>query len=496
MRKRSFLYSILVACCLLPAAPGAAQTLELTLDASIRLAVDSSLQAFLAENRYMANYWAYRSYRAGRLPTLSLRTTPLEYRSDFTRRYDSNADIDVYRRQQSLYAYGNLSISQNVDLTGGRFFIDSELAYMRNFTSGNNYSQFTSVPVRVGYAQSLFGFNSFKWDNAIEPLKYRKARVQYLYAREEISETVIQRFFALALARLEREMAAKNVESSESLYRLGQERQKIASISRSDLLTLKLDAVNARNALESAGINLKRAMFSLVSYLHLDKETTVTLELPSRPREVRIDPDLALALAREHNPDFLANQQELLEAEREVDRTRKGSTFDASLSASIGFNQVANDFRGAYQKPLQQDVVSVGLTIPLVDWGVRKGRVNMAINTLNVTRISIQQREESLEQDVVMTVNDFNVQRDLISSAEEALELAVMAYEATRERFIIGKADLNSLTLALNRQDNALRNHLSALKNYWLSYYKLRKLTLFDFLKQEELGIEITEPGR
>ncbi|MDR2621386.1 MAG: TolC family protein, partial [Dysgonamonadaceae bacterium] len=72
------------------------QTIKLTLSESIELAIDSSLQAFRAKNQYMANYWAYISYKAGRLPSLTLRTTPLEYRSDFTRRYDSNANIDVY----------------------------------------------------------------------------------------------------------------------------------------------------------------------------------------------------------------------------------------------------------------------------------------------------------------------------------------------------------------------------------------------------------------
>jgi outer membrane protein TolC len=466
-----------------------AQSVKLSLNESIELAIDSSLQAFRAKNVYMSNYWAYRSYKAGRLPSLTLRTTPLEYRRDFTRRYDSNENIDIYRQQQSLYSHGNLSISQNFDLTGGTFFIDTDLGYMRNF-GADTYSQFSSVPVRIGYSQSLFGFNSFKWEKQIEPLKYRKAKTQYLYSQEEIAETTIQYFFSLAMAQMEYDMAKENVASSDTLYRIGQERQKIASISQGDLLTLKLDAVNAKNTLKNAEISLKRAMFGFVSYLHLDKETQVKTELPGRPKDLEISPDRALQYAKENNPDFMANKQERLEAEREVDRTKKSSTFDASFSASVGFNQVASNFSDVYRNPLQQDIISVGLTIPLVDWGVRKGRANMAVNNLNVTKISIQQKEASLEQDVIMTVNDFNIQQDLINSAEEAMELATMAYNVTKERFIIGKADLNSLTLSLNRQNSAQRNYISALRDYWLNYYKLRKLTLFDFQKEEELKVE------
>jgi outer membrane protein TolC len=462
---------------------------KFSLTESVEIAIDSSLQAFIAQNMYLSSYWSYRSFKAGRLPSLNLQTTPMQYRSDFTRRYDSYENIDVYRQQQSLYSYGNLSIRQNFDLTGGTFFVDSELGYMRNF-GDNSYSQFTSVPVRVGYSQSLFGFNSFKWEKKIEPLKFEKAKTQFLYSREAISETAILYFFNLAMAQMEYDMATDNVASSDTLYRIGQERQKIASISNADLLTLKLDVVNSRNSLKNAEINLKRAMFDFVSFLNIDKQTEVKLELPGKPAYITIAPEDALKYAHNYNPDFLGSIQELREAEREVDRTTKSSNFDASFSLSVGFNQVAPNFAGAYKHPLQQNVASVGLSIPLIDWGVRKGRANMARNNLNVTKISIQQKEQKLEQDVIMTVNDFNIQQDLINSAEEALNLAVMAYNVTKERFIIGKADLNSLTLSLNRQNTAQRNYISALRDYWQNYYKLRKLTLFDFIRQEALSMQ------
>ena len=80
-----------------------------------------------------------------------------------------------------------------------------------------------------------------------------------------------------------------------------------------------------------------------------------------------------------------------------------------------------------------------------------------------------------------MTVNAFNVQGGMIESAEEAKLLAESAYEDTRMRFIIGKSDINSLSMALPRKDTAEKNYIAALRNYWLSYYKIRRLTMFDF---------------
>jgi outer membrane protein TolC len=487
--KRKILTAICLCLCAATLCAQPRGGITLTLDQAIGIASDSSLQSFSSRNLYLSSYWEFRSFRAARLPSLSLNMTPLRYNRDFTSRYDSEANIDVYRRQQSLYSYGNLSVRQNMDITGGTFFIDSELGYMKNF-GDSEYAQFSSVPIRIGYSQSLFGFNGFKWEKKIEPLKYEKAKKRLLYDLEQISEYATQYFFNLAMAQAQYDIAIDNVASGDTLYRIGMERHRIAAISQADLLTLKLDAVNARNTFRNAEISLKRAMFGFVSFLNMDKSADVRLILPSRPRQISILPDEALRHARENHPDFTGNRQALLEAEREVERTAKSATFEAEFSASIGFNQIAPDIGGAYRDPSQQDIVSIGLKIPLVDWGVRRGRANMARNSLNVKRISVQQDELSLEEDVLMTVNDFNVQQNLIAGAEEALQLAVTAYETTRQRFVIGKADINSLTLSLNRQKDAQNNYISALKNYWMSYYKIRKLTLYDFEKMEQLSVQ------
>ncbi len=105
----------------------------------------------------------------------------------------------------------------------------------------------------------------------------------------------------------------------------------------------------------------------------------------------------------------------------------------------------------------------------------------MAKNNLDVTRIAAEQEELSIEEDILMTVSDYEVRKNMISSASEALDLADMAYAQTQQRFIIGKADVNAMTLALNRRQEASKNYISALQNFWLSHYKIRRLTLHDF---------------
>lgn len=466
----------------------AQEVMHLNLARTIELANDSSLMAFRNQNMYLAGYWEFRTFKAERLPSLTLNITPAQYYRYITQRYDSNEDRDVFRQQQMYIANGGLAIQQNLDLTGGTFYIESSLEYMRNF-GDVKATQYSSIPFRMGYSQNLLGFNPFRWDKRIEPLKFERAKKEFLYNSEQVAEEAVNYFFALAMAQAEYRLAKENATSSDTLYQIGRQRQKIASISKADLLTLQLDYVNAQNTLENARIALKRAMFALASFLNLSKETVIETDLPGHPREMSVPMDKAVEMAKANSPAILQQQQSVLEAERTVNRTRVESRFNASVNASVGFNQVNDNFAGAYHDMLRQDLVSLSVAIPLIDWGVRKGQYNMAKNNLNVAKIAARQQEVDIEKEVTVTVNDFNIQQRMAASAEEALDLAIMAYEQTRQRFIIGKADVNSLTLAKNRQQEAQKNYILALHNYWQNYYKIRRLTLYDF----ESGLSLSD---
>ena len=466
----------------------AQRKIVLNLQRTIEIASDSSLQAFRNQNLYMSGYWEYRVYRANRLPNLSLNLTPVSYNRYITQRYNYDENIDVYRSQQLYSASGELIATQNFDALGGTFYLETSLNYMRNFGETKS-TQFSSIPLRLGYRQSLLGFNPFRWERRIEPIKYEKVKKQFLYNMESVSENAVSYFFALALAQAEYRLAMDNLASCDTLYSIGERRFKIASISQADLLTLSLDRVNAINTVENTKIALKRAMFTLASYLGMGKDTEIEVELPSVPIAKEISTDMAISFAKANNPTIIEHRQGILEAKREVSRTTIENRFNANLNVSVGYNQVSNQFVDAYKNPLRQDLVSLSISIPLVDWGIRKGKLNQAKSNLNVLEISANQEELEIEKDVIMTVSDFNIQQRLVKSAIEALDLAVTAYELTKQRFILGKADINSLTLSFNRQQNANKKYISSLQNYWLSYYKLRKLTLYDF----ETGMNLSD---
>ena len=321
---------------------------SLTLEKAISIATDSSLSAFKAKNVYLSGYWQYRTYKAERLPSVSLGSTPVSYSNNIVKRYDYINNLDVYKSQKTISSNANLSINQSVDWTGGTFYIDTELGYLKNI-GASEYEQYTTVPFRVGYSQKLFGYNSFKWDKKLEPLKYEKAKKQLLYNLEEIAEQTTNYFFSVALNEKLYNLAQQNIYNSDTLYRIGEERYKIGSISQSDLLTLKLTLINAKSSLGNAALSLQKTRFNLMTLLRIDNDADFSIMIPEQISDLNIGNDEAIRQAVLNNPSYLEQQENILSNQKTLDQIIKNQRFSASLNTSVGYNQVSGQFSRAYQ---------------------------------------------------------------------------------------------------------------------------------------------------
>ena len=158
------------------------------------------------------------------------------------------------------------------------------------------------------------------------------------------------------------------------------------------------------------------------------------------------------------------------------------------MNASIGLNQVADRFADAYRHLLSQDMATVTLSIPLMDWGKRKNAYLAARSDVEVAERNEQENARDTELDVALTVAEFNERQSIVENAREALNIAEDAYAQTLQRFIKGLTDAYGLSVAQNHWQTARQNQIASLQNYWLAYYHLRRLTLFDYQRHQPIS--------
>lgn len=492
-RRKTRLYLLLPLLCMTGSALLFAQpaTLRraLTLERVVTDARKNSLNAQIAENSYIASYWQYLIYKADRYPTLSLRSTPVQYYQNFVKRYNSQNDIDIYKQQKNFYSSFGIQAQQKIRATGGTLYAETDLDYLRSFGADKS-TQFSSVPFRIGYSQELFGFNAYKWSQKTEPLRFEKARCQLIYEFENVSAQAVRNFFTYALCCKNVELAQANVARCDTAFQIAQERQQLGNVTQADVLTLQLNLLNARKELNTAQTALEQSGKTLAAFLRYEGETDFDITLPHPDTHLLISPDDAVRMAKTANPKLKELELQRLSAEQNLRQAEK-SRFSTSLSVSVGFNQAAETFLYAYRHPLRQDMVSVSLRIPIVDWGANKAKVAVAKSNLSTAQISIQQEMESFEQSVYFAIREYNDSYAQIGLAEEALHIAQLAYDATYERFLIGKANVDALNMAQNRQSEAQRSYINALSTYWANYYEVRKYTLYDFAKKESITVDV-----
>lgn len=477
MKTKTFIISLLLISCF----SGKAQEIKyLTLNDVINIASQKSLDAFINKNMFLASYWEYRYFKADRLPNLSIDATPFDYNRSMQKVYNYTENRDEYKEREDLNSEVSLLLNQNVGLTGGRIFARSELNLSQKL-GDDKVSSFSSTPFSIGYSQSINGYNRLKWTAKIEPLKFEKAKRNFIQSKEELAIKSTFRFFDLVDAQIEVNIAETNMANADTLYNIGKGRFQVGTVTQDELLNLELSFMNARLALTRARLGLERARAQLNSFLSFEKETLIECVIPNELPDFQVDVGQAVTKAFDNNPEILNQQQRLIQEDRRVKEARAENGLSGDVFALYGLNQNAQSLDLVYQDPLDRQRLRVGVSIPVLDWGRRKGRLAMAESNREVVRFSVNQEKIDFEQNVIMNVLEFNLQGGQVISASKADTIAQMGYDVTQQRFLIGKVDVTKLNLARNDQEKAKRAYINTLRTYWNYYYTLRRLTLFDF---------------
>lgn len=461
---------------------------RITLEEAITLARVQSVNAAVALNELKTAYWEYRTYKANLLPEVNFSATIPGYAKSYNS-YQQGDGSYTFVRNNYMQMSGELSIDQNIWLTGGKLSLNTSLDFMKQL-DGNKEERYMSVPIALTLSQPIFGVNSYKWDRRIEPVRYAEAKARFLSETEEVTMTTINYFFNLLLAKENVGIAQQNLENAEKLYEVAKAKRQMGQISENDVLQLKLNVLNARATLTDNESSLKSSMFQLRSFLALSEEEELEPILPETLPSVLVDYQDALNKALTNNSFAHNIRRRQLEADYEVARA-KGNLRQMTLFAQVGFTGTDQEMRGAYDPLKDNQIVEVGVSIPLLDWGKRKGQVKVAKSNREVIQSRLRQESMNFNQDLFILVEQFNNQRAQLEIANEADQIAQQRYKTNVETFMIGRISTLDLNDAQMSKDQARQKHISELFYYWYYYYQLRSLTLWDFEKNSNIDADI-----
>ena len=462
--------------------------LTFNLQQTIDLAQKQSPDIVVARHQFRSSYWNYCFYKANYLPSLTLTSSP-----NFNQRINPITLPDgttQFIQQNQLTSDVTFTINQNIPLTGGRVFVQSGL--QRLDALYKNTFEYKSNAFTIGYSQSLFGYNELKWNKKIEPLKFEEAKRRYVENLELVAARAVLMFFNLAKAQTNLEIAQTNFTNADTLYVFAQGRYNIGTITENEMLQLEVSKLTEESNQLEAQMQLDDAMENLRAFLGIKEISPIEVVIQSDISLKFIDVSRALEYAIANGRDIVNMERRIQESESSVARSKAMTGFKADLFMEFGLAGTGSDIETSFRNPSNQQLVQLGISLPILDWGRGKGQVQVAKSSRDMVHAQVEQDRISFEMNIVKSVKQFNLQSHQLNVAAKVDNTAERRNEVARRLFLLGKSTILDLNASITEKDAAKRNYINTLHTYWTLYYMMRSITLFDL----EKNIPITEDYR
>jgi len=453
-------------------------TVSLSLRNIVDLAILQSASVKYVQNTNVNYFWRWKNFKTSFRPQLTLNGDLPYYTHTTTPVTQPDGSIE-FKQISQIQAYSQLSLSQSIPKTGTYIYAATNLYRIQDYIK--NSVEYSGSPFQIGLYQPVFAYNYMRWQKKTEPLIYEESQKQFIESTERIALQATSYFFNYLQIQTNFSLAENNLKNSDNNLKIAEIRRQLGKISENDFSRIQLSIFNAQKALNKARMDLKNADFELKSYTNLDQDQKIELVIPLDMILFSINPEKALEEAKANRKETPLFQRRLIEADRDLVRAKRNSGLSATVVGSYGVSNSSETYGDIYNNPEKPRTVRLSMSIPILDWGRSASAVKLAESQRELVVYDVEKDNSDFEREVIVQVEQFSLLRDQINTAREADKVAENGYLIALKKFQSGEISITDLNISLAERESAKRDYISAIENYWESYYRLRILTLYDF---------------
>ena len=475
MKRMTTACMLVLASLTLPASAHAQLTLEQVVERAARESHGAQAALRTLESFRLRN----SAFHASRLPQVSLSGMAPSYNKSISPVVQPDGST-LFVPVGEMETSASLTVSQVIPHIGARIFISSLLNRIEPLSSERPL-YWQSSPLLIGVEQELFRPRTQLWDGREQDLRLTAAERLYRQAREQNAARAAGAYFDVYAADINAANAVNNAAVNDSLYRISKGRFEVGKIAENDLLQSELAVLKARAAVAASKLEQERALAALRIELNLPPDAELSIAAPPAPLAMDVDANLAVEQALANRSETVDLDLQRVQAQRRVTEARLQNSFNARLTAGFGYNQTAPLFDDAYRSPLQQQRFALQVDMPLIQWGAGRDEVGAARAEERRVVTLAERARRDLAQQSYFAARSYNLARLQLEVGAKADTVATRRFEVAKDRYVIGKIGIGDLYIAQTEKDQALRSYVEAVRAYWLSYFELRRATLYDF---------------
>ncbi|HEX8277134.1 MAG TPA: TolC family protein, partial [Segetibacter sp.] len=304
---------------------------------------------------------------------------------------------------------------------------------------------------------------------------------------EQIAIKATAYFFDLLLAQVNLQISETNFRNTKNILRIAKEKFDLGKVSRNEILQLELEQLKAQKAVGIAKRDMEISTLNLRTYTGVANTDKISLLLPEEIHSADINAEKILSEALENRSDAIAFMRRIAEAKREVAKAKGDNGINATLTARLGYSKRATNIGKVYQAPRSQQLVQLEFDIPILDWGRSKSRLKTAEANKQFTEYAVEQDKQTFTQEIYTQVTLYQMMKEQLILNAKADSIASEKYQIAKERYVLGNLSITDLSIAFQENDQAKRDFVLGLKDFWSAYYQLRYLSLYDFEKNQKI---------
>src|SRR5690625_5297927 len=467
---------------------GPEDTLYLTLEDVIDISLSGSPEIELADIRYAIANLQYNRFAIFLRPSLTLNAdTPILNRtiSVINQPAGREASVDGCTIRNRVGA----SLDYQMASTGGRVYVATSIERLDVFrTEAFPYSKsYFFTPVTIGLEQPLFQFNAIKWQKEILQRQEEQTDAGRILEQEKVVYDVVSAFNELELIRRNMELMRNKIEDARSLIGIKEKLFMRGSGSLAEMKQLALDTLRTSIDYQAVRLDYENKNRELMDLCGLDRKhllipvSTAEIYLPS------VDLNTAVDQAIHNRARSSGIRLRMAEANRDIEQAEKDRGVALDISASLGINNTAETFSGLQYHFLDRELLSVGLRMPITDWGRRRINRQLANIQLDHLQKTLDEEERSITRQVIDLYRHYDFLREKMEVNTIALRTAEEIYESVRDQYLRGSIDWVSLQQNRSNLDNAILIFHQTRADAVRTYYQIRSLVLYDFERNEPL---------
>lgn len=467
-----------IAALLAAGSAGAEQTqVRLTLKESIDRALAENLDIQSSALGLKSDQWEIRRQQAAFDPALS---GTVSYENSTSPNYTSYIPVSSIESDASDLS---LSLSKKLS-TGATVGLGYSTALSKSNIETENYTggfRLTlTQPLLNGFGKKVAEADLYtaRLTGEMTELDLRDTAASLVYSVESGYWNLVYANEALDVARMAVARAESLLAYNETELRIGMKTDSDVLETRSSLISLRQDVIDAEANVRDLENELGRLLNISASGMDADARI-VPLDTP-RMEEMDISFDRLFEQTLAHRPDYLSAQTALRKAKLQQDVAKNGLRPSLDLSASYKLSGADSTYGGSFDAIREGNTNgwAVGLTLsyPLGNRASEAVYEKTSV-AAEKARIAVKNLEQGIAAELRSAIRDVETERSRIDAMTLAIEVNQQKLNKEMERY---RRNMSTSYLVLEYQTDladAMRQYGKALVDYNIAVAKLRQLS-------------------